>query len=383
MRGRLSPAKWNAIFTDHGYNATPAWGIAGGILANSGAISVKQLRLLTLLDTALLLALWGFFAWAFGWRATCMGLVFWGTNYFAPFTWTGGGILRQDWLAASVIGIALLRKEHPFAAGFCLSWAALLRIFPALILAALALKIALELYRRRTFSLTVPHRRLAGGALLCIALALPISGFTVGRADSGGGPARGLGVWLDFYANSRVHLSTPLRNHMGLATLLAHDPASTAQKLRDASLDDPYARWKEARQTTFSARRPIYLLLALGYLALLARAVRDAEDWVAAVLGIGLIPIATELTSYYYCILLGYAALARRRESLGILLVLLSALSWGFVEIWHWYDEVFVWTSLAVVLLVVYATASTSAGSRASSVPGETWTRDRGATSSL
>ena len=72
-----------------------------------GDASVEQLRMLTLLDTALLLTLWVCFSWAFGWRATCVGLVFWGTNYFAPFTWTGGGILRQDWLAASVIGIYL------------------------------------------------------------------------------------------------------------------------------------------------------------------------------------------------------------------------------------------------------------------------------------
>ena len=291
-----------------------------------------------------------------------MGLVFWGTNDFAPFTWTGGGILRQDWLVASIVGIALLKKERPLAAGFCLTWAALLRIFPALILAALALRAAVGLWQRRSFALPAAQRRLALGSLLCLAIALPLSGFTAGRGDSAGSPARGLGVWLDFYANSRVHLSTPLRNHMGLPTAVAYDAESTAQKLRDGALDDPYAPWKEARRNTFSARRPLYVLLVLGYLALLARAVRDADDWVAAVLGIGLIPIATELTSYYFCILLGFAALANRREVLGALLVGLSALSWGVVDVWHWYDEVFAWTSVAVVAFVVYVTVTARFG---------------------
>ena len=188
---------------------------------------------------------------------------------------------------------------------------------------------------------------------------MPLSSITAGRGDSAGAPAPGLGVWLDFYSNSRVHLTTPLRNHMGLVTLVAYDPASTAQELRDGALEDPYAAWKEARRATAAARRPLYLLLVLGFVALLARAVRDAEDWVAAVLGIGLIPIATELTSYYLCILLGFAALSQRRELLAALLVLLSALSCGIVEVWHWYDEVFTWTSFAVVALVLYVTVST------------------------
>ncbi len=99
-----------------------------------------------------------------------------------------------------------------------------------------------------------------------------------------------------------------------------------------------------------------------GILSLASRVVRDAEDWVVAVLGIGLIPIATELTSYYLCVLLGFAALTCRRQFLGALLVGLSALSWGIVEVWHWYDEVFTWTSLAVVAFVLYATAAARPG---------------------
>ena len=358
MRDRIHSNKWNAIFLDHGYNGTPAWGILGGTLSNASALSFWPLRALTLLDPLLQLSMWASFVWAFGWRAACVGLLFWGTNYFSPFTWTGGGILRQDWLAASVVGIALLKKGRPMAAGFLLTWAALLRIFPALILAGVALKVLAGFWERRSFALESSHRRIALGALLCLALAIPLSALTVGRGDSAGSESRGLGVWLDFYENSRVHLSTPLRNHMGLQTLLAHDSASTSQKLRDRRLEDPFEPWKQARRENFSARRPAFLVLVVAFAAFLAHVVRQREDWVAAVLGIGLIPIATELTSYYLCILLGFAALASRRNFVGAALVGLSALSWGIVEIWHWYDEIFTWLSLAVAAFVVLATAS-------------------------
>jgi hypothetical protein len=35
--------------------------------------------------------------WAFGWRTTAIGVLFWGCNKAADFYWTGGAFLRQDW----------------------------------------------------------------------------------------------------------------------------------------------------------------------------------------------------------------------------------------------------------------------------------------------
>ena len=89
----------------------------------------------------------------------------------------------------------------------------------------------------------------------------------------------------------------------------------------------------------------------------MAIAVARQETWVAAALGVGLIPVLTELTSYYYAFLLAFAFLWTRRESIGVALAGLSALSWGMVEVWHFYDDVFARLSIAVVLFVTYATA--------------------------
>jgi hypothetical protein len=86
------------------------------------------------------------------------------------------------------------------------------------------------------------------------------------------------------------------------------------------------------------------------------RAVDRQEDWIAAALGIGMIPVGAELTGYYYAVLLGLGLLWVHREEVGAALCGLSALSWLFVEIWHWTDQVLTWTSLAAVVFVVFAT---------------------------
>ena len=367
LRDRLPPRRWQQLFSDHGYNATPAWGVLGSSLVNTGPLSAAQLRWLTLLDPVLLLAMWASCWWAFGWRAMCVGLLFWGTNYAAGFAWTGGGILRQDWLFASVMGLCLLRRGWPFAGGFALALAALLRVFPLLLLAAVAAKALVVMFQRRALWLAPEHRRIALGALAAVAIALPLSAVVGGGFDA----------WSAFARNSRLHLDTPLRNHMGLSTALAHATAPGEAMAFQRPQRDRYAQWKAARRGRSAERRPLFLGLALAFAGLVAIAVARQETWVAAALGVGLIPVLTELTSYYYAFLLAFAFLWTRRESIGVALAGLSALSWGMVEVWHFYDDVFARLSIAVVLFVTFATAlmartrtGPSDGGDAAALPG-------------
>lgn len=139
----------------------------------AGSLPITFLRLL---DPALLLLMWGCVCWAFGWRIACVAAVYWGTNYAAPFGWTGGGTLRQDWLACSVIGIALLR--------LC--------------------------------------RTASAGCLLGLATLVPLSALGTG----------GFRSWSDFARNSRLHLDTPLANHVGLKTVLSYDREERTERAR-------------------------------------------------------------------------------------------------------------------------------------------------------
>jgi len=346
FRSRLPPERWEALQRDHGYNPTPAWGIVGTLLASSGPASTGQILALTLLDPVLALLMWGCVWWAFGREATCVALIYWGTNYPAEFGWTGGSYLRDDWLAATVIGICLLRRKKMLGAGFLLGHATLLRIFPVLVLLAIGLKALLEMGRERRLRLAPEHRRLVLGGLLALATVLPVSALVAG----------GFRPWLDFVHNTRLHMDTPGSNTMGLKTALSYTSSGRLEILQ-ARDPDPSKAWKEARHSAFSKRRPIFFVLGLGFLALLVRSLKRQEDWAAGVLGLGALPILLEPACYYTSVLLLFGLLWTRREIVGAALCALSAVLWAIAAAWYEWDDIFTWSSVAVVLFVTFATA--------------------------
>jgi hypothetical protein len=172
--------------------------------------------------------------------------------------------------------------------------------------------------------------------------------------STGGGP----GVWSDFAQNSQLHLSTALTNNIGLEPLLSFEPSTRARVMIDPEAADPYLAWKETRTRVFGERQWLAALLVLGMLALLARAVEHADDWVALVLGVGLIPFATNLGCYYYSVFLVYGLLwDRARERVALPLSALAAVT-CLLPYWSsWYDEVFAAMSAAILVFVAGITA--------------------------
>jgi hypothetical protein len=347
FRSRLSPELWEELQRDHGYNPPPAWGLAGTLLARTAPASTRQILLLTLLDPLLLAALWGSLCWAFGWRATCVALLYWGTNHPAEFSWTGGAFLRSDWLAATGVGLCLLRRGHPFSGGFLLGLAALLRLFPALALLGIGLAALLGAARARRPALPPAQLRLAAGAALAAALVLPLSSLVAG----------GAGAWRAFAENTRLHVGTPGNNAMGLGTVLSYTTEGRFAALEGKSAD-PGRAWKEARQDARAQRRGLFLALAGLYLLLLARSLLGQPDWAAALLGLGALPVLLTPTCYYTGALFFFALLWPRRPSIGVALCLLSLAQWLVAARFHAFDELYTWSGLAAVLFAVYATAA-------------------------
>ena len=346
FRTQLPRRRWQLTQTDHGYNGTPAWGLFGGLLADTGPATDAQILTLRLIDPLLLLLTWAAVGWTFGWRVLCVALLYWGTNYPAQYGWVGGSYLRQVEFAAVLLGICLMRRQRMTAAGFLLVLAALVRIYPALLLAGLGLQAAAAMLRRRRLWLSAAHRRLLLGGLLALVTVVPLSAL-----DSGG-----FGAWLQFAENSRVLLGTPLRNHVGLRTVLSYDHEASSRFTRDTRLADPYAPWKRAREEAFARHRILFGALVAGFVLLLAAAVRGQPEWVAVVLGAGLVPIAAELTCYYSAILAVFALLWKRHPPAAAALVGLSASGWLITERFLFYDEIFTWISLATVAFVLFAT---------------------------
>ena len=91
-------------------------------------------------------------------------------------------------------------------------------------------------------------------------------------------------------------------------------------------------------------------LVFAAYVSLLGLAASRHPDWVAAVLGVGLIPVTLDLSSYYLAGLLAFAALWTRREEIGVALLLLSATSWLAPD-----SAMFQCFSLAILVFVFIA----------------------------
>jgi hypothetical protein len=359
FRGRHHPDLWERIYLDHGFNAPPAWTMLGGSLVQRLPATDATILALSLIDTLLLLAMWGTVVWGFGWREACVGLLWWGTNMMADFGWTGGALLRQDWLMLTVVGICLARRGRTLLGGFALGYAALLRVFPVLLLGGVALQVAARVVRGRRPFVGGESWRLGAGVLAALLILLPLSSFVTGGFDG----------WHEFVDNSRGNLRATGINMVGLMSVLTYDG-----ELRKAAMydrDDPgwEDRWRQANRELFSKRRPLLWLLVAAFLPLLAWAVRDEESWVALALGIGLIPLGLFVACYYLTCLLGLGLLYRRfGDGVGLLLCLLSLAT--HVSDWWWrsridMDSRFAFNSLATVLVVVALTVLAGRAHRA------------------
>ncbi len=345
FRAREGAQRWEDLQTDHGYNATPVWNIAGTLLANLAPASRSQILFLTSLDSLYLALACAMVWWAFGWRVLAVALAVLATNFPARFYWTGGSFLRWDWLFWMVAAVCLLKKQKPALGGAALAYAALLRIFPGFMFIGAAFAAGWILWRERR--LDPAFKRMFLAAALVTAILLPLSQLTAGDLEA----------YPRFVENTLKHKETPLTNYMGLRTLVAYRPSEVGRHYRDASLLDPWSRWKTARLEAQHEARWLQYAAVLAFLGLLAFAERGREPWVAAALGALFIPFGVELTCYYYAFLMAVALLHADRPWVGVVLLVCTALTgllaWAPLPFMSsWFDEQF--TFMSVVTLAAF-----------------------------
>ncbi|MET1079731.1 MAG: hypothetical protein ABWY06_17105 [Pseudomonas sp.] len=358
FRDRTEPQRWDIMTTDHGFNATPVWTMLGAALAGLAPLTEQRLLWLTALDPLFLLAAFGLIGWAFGWRTMALGMAIFACYFPARFYWTGGSFLRWDWLFWSVAAVCLLRKRYPLLGGLSLGYAALLRVFPGVMAVGLLLVLLYRRWKHRRWDL--PSLRFFAGMLIVGALLVPASELAAQRP----------GTHLAFIGNTLKHAGTPLTNNMGLRTVLAYRSDETGQVLFDEARQEPWRAWQEARLAAFGTLKPLYAVLALGWLALLIWALRSQPQWVALALGATLIPVAVDLTSYYYAFILVLAPLCVVSPRAGYALLGLSAASqfiaWApLAGMSSWFDVQFALISLLTLvgfLLVIVMVGRTPVG---------------------
>jgi hypothetical protein len=281
-----------------------------------------------------------------------VALIFWGTNHLSRYFFIGGAFLRQDWLFLAVLGICLAKRGLMMASGAALTWSALIRIFPGIIVLGLILKIVADSWQARRLRLTAAHARFAAGALLTLAVWLPLSLTVRGNDD------RAFAVWTEFLSNTRKMATTSSVNQVGLPVVLAFDPAMRSERVVQFWVDSPWDVWREGRQRALHDRRFLQYALVSGFLVLLALAVRGRDDWIALTLGVAAIPNLLELSNYYYGILMAFAFVWPLQPIAGVSLAATALLSNLVLGVWTAEDDRYTAISVVVLLLVVCVAAA-------------------------
>jgi hypothetical protein len=358
FRAEAGAETFRRILLDHGYNATPAWGVLGGLLARlAGPATDGSVRALALLDPLLLLGAWLLVFRAFGFRVACVALVFWGTSFPARFDWNGGSFLRMDWLAAAMSGVSLLKLRRPRLAGAALGLSTLLRLFPGALLLGLGAAALFRLARERRLEAVRTELHVAQGALLAAAVVLPLS-----LLAAGGFTSVRWSAWSELAANSRKHLATPLTNNVGLGTTLTWRDATSGRALVFPDAVEPWKGWKETKSAALRETRPLRLALSALFLAAVAFAFRSRPPWAAAAGSAGLVFVLADLTCYYASVLLLLALLHAEREEAGVVTSLLSAATGAVPFLLTWDDQRYALVGALVLASFVLLLAFLSRG---------------------
>jgi hypothetical protein len=308
-----NPRRWDDAQTDHGYNGTPVWNIAGTLLSNLAPASRTQVLILDSIDCFFVVLFSLMIWWAFGWRTLTIGLIAFSTNFPSRWYWTGGSLLRWDWLFWMVAAVCLLKKERFFYAGMCLAYSTLLRIFPVFMFIAPLIAAVYHYVKHK--QLEKRFFRFFAGAAVATALLVPVSVVTAG----------GVQAYPAFIRNTIKHSETPLTNYMGLRTVVNYRPSEVGRLMRNDSLVDPWSRWKEARLKSFHEARPLFFGIIACYLVLIGLAVRGVDPWITVALSATLIAFGVELTCYYYAFIIVVALLFAKYESAGKWLLAVTA----------------------------------------------------------
>ncbi|MBL8741613.1 MAG: hypothetical protein JNK04_10980, partial [Myxococcales bacterium] len=339
---------WTDMQQDHGYNPPPVWTVAGYWLGNYKDASVGYLQALAMIDVAYILAAFGALYWAFGWRVFAVAGIFFGTQSSAPFYWTGGALLRQDWLFFYVMAACLVRKKYPALAGASLVYAGLLRVFPGL--AVLGWLVVAGWYVVKHKRMKREHLRMLAGGTLAAALLIGTSLAVVGK-DS---------YQKFFHHTLKVHDQTPLTNHMGLRVLIGHDlgmdkSSGRMRYAKEPARLDPFATWKNMRVQRYIDYKPVaYTLMASTFLAFALVLRRVKSMWVAQTLGGIWIILLSQLTCYYYSFMLLSATVTRLRRDLEVYIFAFCAISqvgWRFLG---YNDDKYDYLTLASLILLFF-----------------------------
>ncbi|MFO8072146.1 MAG: hypothetical protein R6V85_09755 [Polyangia bacterium] len=307
---RLLCRLWRQLLQDHGFNGTATWTFVARPIVS--LVPVEHIKLATLLDLVLIIAMLIAILWAFGAEAFLLAWIYIGICYsfrWPTITWV---MLRYDWMTTMVIGICMMKRRRNWAAGAFFGYATLMRYFPALWLFGIAAKGVHALFARRgvplsRFWLRIPVRyyKMAGGFFLTLVLLGGAAGFSLG---------------FDAHEQSLKNM---------LAHIEPHNLSSMRQGLQIALTWRGETEQKlisnEERELVAELETPVRIA-ALAMMVILGLFMSRVRDWEAV--GLGVIPYFWLTTSSYYyysmrmtAVVIHAADLSKRRNVVGLLML--------------------------------------------------------------
>ena len=275
---------WPELLTDRGYNDPPPRALLLHWLVGRLRASPFTLTLLTSLDYVAVIV-----AFAAAWRAfgiipSALGLAVFALSFFARFDWIGGSLLRWDWIAVLLLGAAAYARGRGTAAGMCLGYAALARVFPALFFVPLAIKWLQGRFRTTPDATVGTCLRSGLGLMLLVSVGVAVSGEERTHA-------------LDFLSKMRVHAQDPFINSVGLSSVMVFGRAIWNS--------NPDGTVYVTGAAIAAARPARYLLplISVGYLLAVLPLVLRARALESLMYAVPLIFCALSLSGYYYSFL--------------------------------------------------------------------------------
>lgn len=336
---------WEGVQIDHGFNASPAWMIMGTTLSNLLSTSDAYVTLLSFIDIFLLIVAGIFIYRVFGLEATFVAISFFCLNGIATYNYIGGAMLRLDWFFFLAIGFCALRKKNDLIAGFALTYAAMLRVFPGIVLAGIVLKALTEIISSRSFQPIRKYRRLMLGVVLAVVVLIPLSLIVSGRSV----------VWDEFIDNTSKFTNASGWQAMGLKTMLDQVNLGTAllPPLTNEENSSPAERY---RRTVEQNRTAIRFIIVGAFLLLFLFAIRKEETWVVAILSLGLIPFLSGPANYYYVFLSFIGLLWSIRQAAALSLSILLYVSYIPLFIGKSYAAEYTPLSAFIIIFMIVVT---------------------------
>jgi hypothetical protein len=112
-------------------------------------VPLAAAKWITSIDLVLVASMFVAIGMVFGELALLAGLLFFFWTFSSVWPLVGHGLLRFDWLAASVLALCAAQRQRMALAGGLLAYAALMRVFPALLFFPFLVVVAATLVRQR------------------------------------------------------------------------------------------------------------------------------------------------------------------------------------------------------------------------------------------